>query len=124
MRSTDIRSAFIIPPLEPLEFRVGAERTVYVDSEGGGLMNFNPDYGIDWLRRMRNLGELDRGSTAGGYCALGVPELIAIASEMAMPGRRVFLVWPCVGRPLAFPVRYWNRDYTVYEVPSESRVSR
>src|SRR5207247_8134978 len=62
MRSTDIRSAFIIPPLEPLEFRVGAERTVYVDSEGGGLMNFNPEYGIEWLRRMRNLGELDRGS--------------------------------------------------------------
>src|SRR5439155_13320887 len=48
--------AFIVPPLLDGEFRVESERTVYADVEDGGLMNGNPTYGIEWLRRMQRLG--------------------------------------------------------------------
>ncbi|TMQ71109.1 MAG: hypothetical protein E6K81_10915 [Candidatus Eisenbacteria bacterium] len=121
---TDRRDGFIVPPFEPGEFRVEGERTLYADSEDGTLMNFDPAFGREWSRRMRNLRAPDPASGQGDFCGLSVPDLVAIAREMALPGRRVFVVWPCSGRPLALPLRYRNAAYRVYEMPGDAATSR
>ena len=120
-RSTGVRDGFIVPPDQEGEFRVEGERTVYGDWEEGSLMNFDPAFGRSWLRRMRALGFRNGESLRPGYCALGVPDLQAIAAEMAMPGRRVFVVWPCADRPLDLPERYRNGGFTVYEAAPAPR---
>jgi hypothetical protein len=117
---TDRRDGFIVPPFEPGEFRVEGERTVYADSEDGTLMNFDPAFGREWSRRMHRLRARDPESGQADYCGLTIAELDAIAREMALPGRRVFVVWPCAGHPLALPLRYRNAAYSVYEVTGEA----
>jgi hypothetical protein len=120
--NTNRRDAFIVPPLEPGEFRVEGERTIYADSEDGTLMNFDPAFGREWQRRMDML-RSSGPESAAGYGQLTVPELERIAREMALPGRRVFVLWSGSGRALPLPVRYHNAAYVVYEIPNERLAS-
>jgi hypothetical protein len=127
---TDVRDGFIVPPYVEPEFRVHGERTVYADIEDGGLMNFNPAFGREWLRRMRMLGFVNpTGATSApeellwldpvraklDFCKLQIGRVRRIAREMEA-NRRVFLVWPCSERVLPFPQKYHNDAYIIYEV--------
>lgn len=119
-RHTDVRDGFIVPPVRELEFRVDGERTVYADFEDGGLMNSNPEFGREWLRRMRMLGF---AHPRGGedFCKLEIAQVRGVAREMEAANRHVFLVWPCADRALPFPERYRNDAYVVYEVGRGAR---
>ena len=120
---TDVRDGFIVPPYEQQEFRVFGERTVYGDIEDGGLMNSNPAFGREWLRRMGMLDLTDPRPAWEGdarsrsdFARLEAPRVRMIAREMVTTNRRVFLVWPSDGRPLPFVERFRNAGYIVYQV--------
>lgn len=122
---TDVRDGFIVPPYEFEEFRVHGERTVYADIEDGGLMNANPAFGREWLRRMRMLGLTNpmppwkgnaRSRSMSEFSRIQIAQLRKIAREMRLPARHVFLVWPRSGRALPFPLKYRNDEYVVYKV--------
>ena len=115
---TEVRDAFIVPPDEPAEFRVHGERTVYADREDGGLMNANPAFGTEWLRRMRMLGFAAPDRAKPDFCRLDPAQARRVAAEMkgTHAKARVFLVWPCGGRLLPFREAYRNPAYVVYEV--------
>ncbi len=110
------RDAFIVPPQVDDEFRVRSQRTVYADWEDGGLMNANPAYGIEWLRRMRALGFHAGEDIDSEFRPPDAVRLRRIAAEMSLPGRRVFFVSPASGGARGFPVRYRNSAYLVGEV--------
>ena len=118
---SDVRDGFIVPPYEDEEFRLHAERTIYGDMEDGGLMNGNPSFGPEWLRRMHALGLTNpwpAWSTVQAkseFCGLDAGRVRAIAREMTA-NPRVFLVWPCQERPQPFAEAYRNEGYVVYEV--------
>jgi hypothetical protein len=114
--STNVTDAFIVPPGEEDEFRVDGERTVYADWRDGGLMNADPAFGIEWLRRMRALGYVDSRPGRGDRHELTVADAGAIARELGSPARRTFVAWPAQPKALALPVRYRNASYVVYEV--------
>lgn len=113
---TDRSDAFIVPPDQDDEFRVRSERTVYADWEDGGLMNANPAFGIEWLRRMRALGLIEDPDAAPAFRPMEPDRARRIAAEMAWPRRRVFVVRPEDQPMPAFPVRYQNSEYFVAEV--------
>jgi hypothetical protein len=109
--NTDVHDRFIVPPYDQDEFRVESERSIYVDWEDGGLMNANPTFGAEWLRRLRRIGMFP-------FCRISKTRIIAIAKQMDLMHRRVFLVWPCLSA-LDLPLRYSNATYAVYEVVSD-----
>lgn len=118
---TDRRDAFIVPPELQGSFRVESGRTIYADWVDGGLMNGNPAYGVEWLRRMRALGLRDTSTFVRDAAALPAGALVRVAEDMRMPGRHVFLVVEG-GRPeLHFRERYRNEAFTIYEVPVSPR---
>lgn len=53
--NTNVGDVFIVPPYTE-GFRVESERGIYGDWKDGTLMNFNPDFGREWFRRMRKIG--------------------------------------------------------------------
>jgi len=113
---TDVRDAFIVPPALYDEFRVRSQRTVYADWEDGGLMNSNPAFGIEWLRRMRALGYAGKGDPETKFRPLRSDEIRNIAAEMRPENPRVFFVAPRMEGSRGFPVRYLNPAYLVAEV--------
>ncbi len=113
---TDVRDAFIVPPAGYDEFRVESQRAVYADWEDGGLMNSNPAYGLEWLRRMRILGFTGDVDSDSSFRPMNPEQVRRIAAEMELPGRTVFLVGPLEQRGLGFPVRYQNAAYVVAQV--------
>ena len=115
-KHTDVRDAFIAPPDEDEGFRVEAERSVYAETRDGSLMNFNPAFGREWIRRMNMLGSAGPSEGDSKFCELEVEQLRKIASEIRIAGHRVFLVWPCDDRELPLSESYNNDDYVVYQV--------
>jgi hypothetical protein len=114
--ATDRRDAFIVPPLGPGQFRVESDRAVYAEWEDGGLMNGNPAFGTEWLRRMRRLGFRKRQTFENDFESRTAQDVLAIASEMKAPGRHVFLMMPRSAARRPFPIRYRNAEYVIYQV--------
>ncbi len=112
---TDIHDGFITSPGMRDGFRVESERTIYGEFRDGVLMNPNPEFGHEWLRRMRALG-FGPETRKPDFCRLTSEQLEAVVREMKLTHPRVFLVWPCAGRPLPYPETYRNALYVVYQV--------
>lgn len=113
---TDRRDVFVVPPEAADEFRVEGERGVYADWEDGGLMNGDPAFGIEWMRRMKRLGFDVEHRDVLDFCGLEPDRLGGIADEMRGEGTRVFMVSPCGENTPAFPMRYSNGVYSVVEI--------
>lgn len=112
---------FIVPPTFGGAFRVESERTVYGDAEDGGLMNGNPAFGVEWMRRMRRLGmEDDFASAVRNYRRLGAARFVDLAGELGAPRRRVYAVTSTRADSLPFTTAFRNARYVVYEVTSGS----
>jgi len=113
---------FIVPPTIEADFRVESERGVYADYADGGLLNGNPEFGIEWLRRLRALG-MQHDRIAGlepAYAALDAATVQSIAHELNGRHRPVYFVTDTAAQPLPFHVRYRNSSYVVYEVRPQS----
>jgi len=108
---TDRSDAFIVPADTDDDFRVFGERTVYADWEDGGLMNWNPAFGLEWMRRMRMLG-FD-GDT---FRPLDAAQVGRIARELRRPGRAIYLVRAVDEADLGFRVRHRNAGFVISEV--------
>lgn len=113
---TDVRDAFIVPPEQYDEFRIEGERTVYADWDDGGLMNSNPAYGLEWLRRMQMLGFPRHPTRRSEFRPLTATDCLRIAAELNGDGRRVFLARPLSLGSLGFPIRYRNAHYMIAEI--------
>ena len=117
-QKTDISDGFVVPPWLH-GFRVESERTVYGDWKDGTLMNFNPDFGYEWIRRMEKLGYQKGMSITDRFQGLRELDFQAIAGEMAAnindPGQ-VFLVRISDGVFLDFPIAYENKKFVMYRI--------
>jgi len=115
-RSSGIDDVFVVPP-QSVGFRVESERAIYGDWKDGTMMFFDPDFGREWMRRMRSLGYREDRTWEEGFAALSEQDFRRIAEELAAPGRTVYLVTPR-GRPaLRFSVVFRNEGYAVYRLP-------
>ncbi|MFQ6048151.1 MAG: DUF6798 domain-containing protein [Phycisphaerae bacterium] len=129
--NTDLQDVFIVPP-QWCGFRLEAERTIYGDWKDGTLMNFDPDFGRQWIDRMRRLGYRPAearwssqpayrppASLAGGFAALDEQDFVSLAGQI-WRGRtdrgRTFVVRPRKAPRLRFRPVYWNRHFVVYQV--------
>jgi hypothetical protein len=114
-KHTQTQDAFILPRDVDDGFRVESQRTVYADFKDGGLMNANPEFGIEWLRRMRSL-EFDPANSDSTHSRLNAETVMRIARQMRDGRGRVFLVEEVEDGSLGFPVRYRNASYLVAEI--------
>ncbi len=112
-------SVFIVPPTME-GFRVESERAIYGDWKDGTLSNFNPDFGREWLRRMKKLGfresfprESLRDSISLSFERLGDSVLSGIAAEFG-EDVDVYLVTTKAGYD--FPPVYRNDKFWVYAI--------
>ncbi len=114
---TDIKDVFIVPSNSD-GFRVESQRSIYADWKDGTLMNFNPQFGFDWLERMKNLGYVPGEDLRVGFDKLSELDFIKIAQEMkrSNSSSNVFLVNNQDGKNLNFPVLYSNAGYKVYKI--------
>ena len=109
--------AFIVPPY--LEgFRIESERTVYCDWKDGTLLNFNPAFGLEWLRRMEQLGYEKNSSRADGFRNLAEKNFMRIAEDVAAIDKSssIFLITEKENTVLNFPKLYENQKFTAYKI--------
>lgn len=122
---TDTADAFIVPP-DAMGFRVRAERTVYADWKDGTQMFFNPSFGREWIRRMKELGYDSSlgvrgmrglGPLGEAYARLDESRLAAISREMRSGQGQIFALRRRDHDGWSLPVAYENAEWTVYQVP-------
>ena len=112
--NTISNTVFIVPPY--LEgFRVESERTVYADWKDGTLLNFNPAFGLEWLRRMEKLGYEKNSSLQDGFKGLREKNFLHVAEEISAV-HSVLLVIEKDGATLNFPKLYENEKFIVYKI--------
>lgn len=112
-QNTSPNDMFITPP-QIEGFRVESERAIYGDWKDGCLLNFNPAFGYEWLRRVLQL-----GYKRGGFMNLSEPDFDNIADEMTKGSPDVgsiFLVMFKAKGKLNFPVMYGNERFFVYKI--------
>lgn len=114
--NTAHNAAFIVPPY--LEgFRVESQRTVYCDWKDGTLLNFNPAFGMEWMRRMEKLGYKKGLSPGDGFRNLEEKDFTGIAQEMQTQTiRPVLLVMTKDRGTLNFPKVYENEKFIAYRI--------
>jgi hypothetical protein len=109
--NTGTNDKFIVPPYTE-GFRVESERTVYCDWKDGTLMNFNPEFGTEWYRRMQKLGYKKGFSIEDNFSSLTEKDFTSIAEELKGP---VLLVTE-KKQLLNFNRVYANEKFVVYRV--------
>jgi hypothetical protein len=115
--NTNSEDQFIVPPY--LEgFRVESERTVYCDWKDGTLLNFNPAFGLEWIRRMERLGYKKNISPETGFRNLKEKDFTVIAEEMLIRNKKssVFLIREQENAALKFPKLYENEKFVAYQI--------
>jgi hypothetical protein len=123
-QNTNINDFFIVPPNQR-GFRIDSERTIYCDWKDGTQAFFNPDFGKEWMRRIKSLGykkgnpdQPDFVDTLKkDYMDLDENDFIKIANEVKNDFRKIFIVMYKERAPLNFPAIYNNQKFTVYEIP-------
>ncbi len=114
-QNTSPKDMYIVPPT--IEgFRVESERTIYGDWKDGTLMNFNPNFGYEWFRRMKKLGYREGTAFKEGFKNLTETDFVNIANEETRNGHRTFLVMFKERDTLNFSIVYKNEKFIVYEV--------
>jgi hypothetical protein len=117
-RNTSTDDVFIVPPQSD-GFRIESERTIYGDWKDGTLMNFNPEFGKEWFRRMKNLG-YEEISGGRKFRELNREDILKIVSEIKSgeryPYRKIFFISISSSEIFPFPVGYENKDYRIYVV--------
>ena len=123
-QATDLEDAFIVPPGR-MGFRIESERTIYGDWKDGTQTFFNPDFGREWIGRMKRLGYTPRLKTRSwedledfdrAYHRLGRPELMAAARDLGSERGRVFVVRSKESAQLDLPLSHENAAFRVYEL--------
>ncbi len=113
--STPEDAIFIVPP-QSSGFRIESERSSYGDWKDGTQMFFNPDYGNEWIRRMRMLGYKEGVELKEGYMALQIGDFQRIAWELRPDYQRAFVVVPQEHAHLHLQEEYSNSAFRVYSL--------
>jgi hypothetical protein len=110
-------AVFIVPPYME-GFRIESERTVYCDWKDGTLLNFNPAFGLEWLRRMEQLGYEKKSSREDGFRNLTEKNFTSIAEDIAATDKSssIFLITEKENTALYFPQLYENQKFTAYKI--------
>ena len=122
--NTKLDDKFIICP-DITGFRIESERYVYAEWKDGQQMYFNPFFGREWERRMRQLGVQNIGEAKSdskiikaGYNNLSEDDFIKIANEISGDDYTVFVLTESELK-LDFKQVYSNSDYKIYMIGSE-----
>lgn len=107
-------AAFIVSPNWE-GFRVEGERAIYGDWKDGTQMFFNPEFGKEWIRRMKMLGYVDDTKLQETYHALTAGDYEKITTELNAYSR-VYLIVLKEMKTLSQPLVYSNAKFTVYEL--------
>ncbi|MCI0607231.1 glycosyltransferase family 39 protein [bacterium] len=108
---TETDDLLIVPP-QIWGLRIESERPVYADWKDGYLSQLNPDYGYEWLRRMKILQYDDKTQKEKGFKSLHENDFRNIAREM---GQEAYVV-AYSDSSLNFPLVYENKGFRVYKV--------
>ncbi len=111
-------AAFIIAPNWE-GFRVEGERTIYGDWKDGTQMFFNPEFGKEWIRRMKMLGYVDDSKLQETYHTLEMQNYENIVRELSSYPE-VYIVVMTEKKTLALPEKYANAKFKVYELKKSS----
>jgi hypothetical protein len=107
-------AAFIVPPNDD-GFRVEGERTIYGDWKDGTQMFFNPQFGTEWIRRMKLLGYVDDNRLDETYHALGGEDYHKLVMELnTYP--EVYLILEKQLKTLPLPEEFSDGKYVVYRL--------
>lgn len=112
-QNTPKDAVFIVPPrLEG--FRVEAERTLYGDWKDGTQMFFNPQFGKEWIRRMKMLGYVDDRKLDESYAALKEPDFEKIKEELTYHSAAYIICKK--EQTLSSPMVFSNREFKIYKI--------
>ncbi len=110
---------FIVPP-HMEGFRVESERTIYGDWKDGTQMFFNPEFGKEWIRRMKKLGYSgDDTKLNENYMALTSADFERIAAESGRKHSAVYIIQALrteLPYPIVFPSQEIKNNFTVYRM--------
>ncbi len=95
-------------------FRIESERTVYVDWKDGCLAQMNPDFGNEWLRRMKILGFNENNENEKGYEKLKEEIFRKLARQMHAANTYVVTE----KGDLNFPLIHKEGNFQVYKIPA------
>ncbi len=112
--NTPLDAVFIVPTNKE-GFRVESERTCYGDWKDGTQMFFNPEFGKEWMRRMKMLGFEDDNRLEQTYLALNETDFQVIADELSPAHSEIYVV-TLSEKTLAFNERFKNKKFTVFQV--------
>ncbi len=114
---TEPGAVFIVPPTWSHEgFRLGSNRVIYGDWKDGTMAAWSPEFGIEWLRRMRRLGLNKPARLEEDFRARREKDFLEIASEPWAGKNPVYLVHFADGPTLGFTPVYRNSRYLVYRI--------
>jgi len=117
---TGPQDIFVVPPTWAHEgFRLGSGRKIYGNWKDGTMANWDPDFGREWLRRMRRLGLNDPEEFEADFRRLSELDFLALAADLKPPGGAVYLVYFADGDTLGLPPVYRNPRYVVYRLDVE-----
>ncbi len=119
-KNTNINDVFIVPP-HLWGFRVYSERSIYTDWKDGTMLNFNPYFGYEWIRRMKNLGFEDKDNMVQDYKELNEEGFLKISEEIFKWKNNPEAVYIVVnkGRSLGFREVYKNNLFTIFEIKNK-----
>ena len=115
-KHTGINDLFIVPP-NYLGFRVESERTIYGDWKDGTQMFFNPEFGKEWIRRMKMIGYVDDNRLEETYRELNEQNFKNIALEQHQFDKAFVVTFIKIN--LNFPLVYQNEKFLVYEIAGD-----
>jgi hypothetical protein len=124
---SEANARFIVPPeLTLADFRAFAERTIYAGWKDGTQAFFDPAFGVEWMRRMRQLAGSPGASGAArfpteddvvaGYRRLDAAAFVLLARESWGAGGPVYAVRRRADAPLDLTTAFSTADYVVYRV--------
>jgi hypothetical protein len=117
--NTNTSDMFIVPP-DMRGFRIDGERTILGDYKDGIQMYFNPEFGYQWLDRMKLLGNDPDVKEAGlktAYANLNGQHIASIADEFKQSHPAIYLVSYANDGHYDFIKVYENKEFVVYKVP-------
>lgn len=115
---SQLNDIFIVPP-DQRGFRVDGERTIFADYKDGIQMYFNPEFGYQWMERMKTLGNptnpLEK-DLKDNYLKLTESQFRDIADQCAVTHDAVYMITFLNHQHLNFEKTYSNDEFVVYRI--------
>ena len=109
--NTPDTALFVVPPMET-GFRVESERSIYGEWKDGAYAVYNPAFGSEWMRRMKNLGFEGRER----FRSLAENDYEIIKSEYKDKTTGIFALRKTNEPGVKFSRVFSNKEYAIYKI--------